>query len=204
MVQDVTINGITYPDVEAVDYVDKSGVKHSLSRLMLNGAEIWAEIKTENTITLYVNAYEGNTSDSSSSGLTLPINRPISGAKEYAKIVGADANKEIEIYYTFDVSSIPVNANILDVKCTVRALKSTSTTSLIKAATYQLYNGSTAMGASENMPIGHLGSEMINIGTWTRAMLDNCRLRLSMIHGATAGSAYIKFYGAELTITYET
>lgn len=41
MVQDVTINGITYPGVEAVDYVDKSGVKHSLDKLMLNNAVVW-------------------------------------------------------------------------------------------------------------------------------------------------------------------
>ena len=41
MEQDVTINGITYPDVEAVDYVDKSGKSNTLLHLVLNGTEIW-------------------------------------------------------------------------------------------------------------------------------------------------------------------
>lgn len=37
----VTIHGNTYDDVQAVNYVDKSGNQHALKRLVLNGNEIW-------------------------------------------------------------------------------------------------------------------------------------------------------------------
>lgn len=37
----VTIHGNTYDDVQAVNYVDKSGNQHALKILVLNGNEIW-------------------------------------------------------------------------------------------------------------------------------------------------------------------
>ena len=37
----VTIHGNTYDDVQAVNYVDKSGNQYSLKKLVLNGTEIW-------------------------------------------------------------------------------------------------------------------------------------------------------------------
>lgn len=41
MSKDVTIKGITYANVQAVNYVDKNETKKSLQRLVLNDAEIW-------------------------------------------------------------------------------------------------------------------------------------------------------------------
>lgn len=41
MSKDVTIKGITYANVQAVNYVDKNETKKSLQHLVLNGTEIW-------------------------------------------------------------------------------------------------------------------------------------------------------------------
>lgn len=63
----VTIHGNTYDDVQAVNYVDKSGNQYSLKKLVLNGTEIWKStqgysLSFESEITLTNTTISGNKS----------------------------------------------------------------------------------------------------------------------------------------------
>lgn len=110
---------------------------------------------------------------------------------------------ETYIYYTFDLSSIPKNATILSVSCSVKAYISSTSISSIHSRTMQLYSGTTAKGSSANIPKGATITT-ISTGDWTRDELTDCRLKLYAQRGnsGTTTAINIKFYGATLTIRY--
>lgn len=104
--------------------------------------------------------------------------------------------------YSFDTSAIPSGATILSVSCKVKAYV-TGTSSNITTKTARLYSGSTAMGSAHTLPTTNSVWEFETPGTWTYAQIQNVRLRFD---GTYSGSStyYIQFYGAELTVTYES
>lgn len=107
-------------------------------------------------------------------------------------------------YYKFDLSSIPANAIIKSVTCTVKCSISSTNSSYITTRQIQLYSGSTAKGDAATVP-NSTTAYSITPGTWTRAELQNARIRLYAVRGtsSTTNNRYFRFYGATLTVEYE-
>ena len=114
---------------------------------------------------------------------------------------------ESYLYYNFDCSSIPANATITSVTCI-------ATASVYQASTYfstydlQLCNGTTEKGSATTITGSGSTSATHNIdgGSWTRAELNNIKIRVRVIRGTsnTTAEASFSFWGATLTVNYET
>lgn len=111
--------------------------------------------------------------------------------------------------WAFDLSSIPSNATITNVTCSARC--SNTNTSPVQAGnttvSMGVTNGSeyTAKVASETPAFGKEATVVtVSDSTFTRAELDNFRLRIFAARGffSTNTSYHTKFYGATLTIDY--
>lgn len=109
------------------------------------------------------------------------------------------------LYYNFDCSSIPANATITSVTCI-------ATASVYQASTYfstydlQLCTGTTAKGTATTITGSGSTSATHNIngGSWTRAELDNIKIRERVVRGTsnTTSQASFSFWGATLTVQY--
>lgn len=107
------------------------------------------------------------------------------------------------LYFTFDTSDIPSAATIQSITGSVKVR--VSNTSRVTSTVCQLYTGTTAKGS--NVTFASTSSSNIvtlSPGTWTRAELDDLRLRIGGTGSSSSQSKYIYFYGAEITITYVT
>ena len=109
------------------------------------------------------------------------------------------------LYYTFDCSSIPSDATINSVACSVRAR--VSSTSRVTSTNAQLYTGTTAKGSSSTFAsTSSTNTFSLTTGTWTRSELNDLRLRIGATGSSGSGgggsSRYIYFYGADVTISY--
>lgn len=107
------------------------------------------------------------------------------------------------VTYTFDVDGIPTGATINSVVCQAKAR--ISSTSYISTATLQLYSGTTAKGSTTSFRSTSTSTiYTLSPGTWTLSELENIRIRATATRGTsnTSRSAYIYFYGADLTINY--
>lgn len=106
------------------------------------------------------------------------------------------------VMYSFDTSSIPSGATIISVDCSVHGyITGTSTNITNKYA--QLYTGTTAKGSSTTIPTSNSTWDIASTGSWTYSEIQNIRLRLTATYSGSS-SYYIQFYGADLTVTYET
>ena len=112
---------------------------------------------------------------------------------------------ETIIFYDFNCSSIPVNATITSVECSVKCNHtSTWSSDVFTATSIQLYNGaSTAKGSSTTFT-ATATSHSLTTGEWTRAELNNIKLRISGTRGIKnmTNTYYIRVYGATLTVNY--
>lgn len=108
------------------------------------------------------------------------------------------------IYLLFDLSSIPANATINSVSCSAKISVSSTSTSYIATKEIQMFTGTTAKGSATSVTSTSATSYTLTCGTWTRAELQNARLRLYAVRGtsSTSTSRYYRFYGATLTVTY--
>ena len=125
----------------------------------------------------------------------------------YAQInLTTDSSAETYIYWPFDCSSIPSNATIDSVSCSVKILISSTSSSYISSRTMQLYSGTTAKGSATTVSSTSATTQSLTCGTWTRSELQNCRLRLYAKRATNSSyasrSVYFRFYGADLTIQY--
>lgn len=107
------------------------------------------------------------------------------------------------IYFTFDCSNIPVNATINSVTCQAKVSISTTNSNRVRTREARLYNGTTAMGSAYTVGTS-TSAFTITAGTWTRAQLQNARIRLYAVRGSnnTSSTYYFNFYGATLTVNY--
>lgn len=114
--------------------------------------------------------------------------------------IQASTSEEQQVYYNFNTSSIPQNATILSVSCSVRIYVSNTYTT----GGVQLYSGTTSKSAANTSWRSSRTStvyNLTNIRSFTREELSNARLR---IYGKSGGSGRsIYFYGADLNVTYE-
>ena len=156
------------------------------------------------TVTFYPAAYDAsNYSYASISGATNPVGKG-SENTTYATInLKTGSSAETFVFFPFDVSAIPENAVIESVECTAKGYVSTTTSSYIATRAMQLFSGSTAKGSAVNLTTSAT-AQTLTCGTWTREELANCRLRMYAKRGtsSTSTSRNMRFYGAELTVTY--
>lgn len=103
-------------------------------------------------------------------------------------------------FWKFDCSSIPSNATIESVSCVAKCY--VSSTRNIGTRSVQLYYGtSTAKGSSVSFN-NNESTQTLNCGTWTREELNDINIRVAGTRGTRTNSATIRFYGADLTVTY--
>lgn len=109
---------------------------------------------------------------------------------------------ETYVYWPFDISSIPNNAEINSVACQVNT--DYSNKNYISSATIQLYSGDAAKGSATNLLSYSEETYSLTVGTWTRGELDACRLRVYAMRGSTQTSqtSTLYIYSADLTVTY--
>ena len=104
-------------------------------------------------------------------------------------------------FWKFDCSSIPSGAIIESVSCVAKCY--VSSTTRISTRSVQLYYGtSTAKGSSVSFNKNE-STQTLDCGTWTREELNDINIRVAGTRNATSTrSASIRFYGADLTVTY--
>ena len=112
-------------------------------------------------------------------------------------------NSTQSVYFNFNVSSIPSDAVIHSVSCKVKICVSNSFSSTDTGI--QLYSGTTSK-SSRNYSGWYQNTTpnvytLSNVETFTRAELDNARLKITGRTGTAGRSIY--FYGAELIVDYE-
>jgi hypothetical protein len=162
-------------------------------------------------VTIYKPKFNPTGYDSSykASSVTNPTNgQSSSSSTSYAQInLATGSNAETYIDYTFSVSNIPENAEILSVECTAKALISSTSSNYTSSRTLQLYSGATAKGSATTIVATSSNStaqHTLTCGTWTRDELENCRLRIYAKRGSysTTSQIYVRFYGATITVKY--
>lgn len=108
------------------------------------------------------------------------------------------------MYLTFDTSEIPATATISSVSANARLR--ISNTSRVTDRECQLYTGTTAKGSSVVFSSTTSGGSVVTptAGTWTRAELNDLRMRIGGTGSSSTSSKYIYIYGADVTVTYTT
>lgn len=111
--------------------------------------------------------------------------------------------RQSQIYYNFNVdalSQIPDGATITSVVANVKYY--VNNTTYVTAVNIGLYSETTAKGtAITNRPTSAT-KYAITAGNWTLAELENARLYISATHNSGTNTAYLYFYGADLTVNY--
>ena len=105
-------------------------------------------------------------------------------------------------YLTFDTSEIPAAATITSISGTVTVR--VSNTNRVTNTICQLYSGTTAKGSNVTFASTSTSNTVtLSPGTgWTRANLDDLRLRIGATGSSSTQTKYIYLYGATLTINY--
>ena len=131
-----------------------------------------------------------------------PIERGYTNADSttYTRL-NVTASRTAEIYFTFDVSSIPSGATITSVTANGKAR--VSSTTRITNTVMQFYSGSTAKGSNTEFASTTATKRTLSPGSWTRSELNNLRLKVGGTASSSSSSKRIDFYGADVTVTYE-
>lgn len=105
-------------------------------------------------------------------------------------------------YLTFDTSEIPDAATITSISGTVTVR--VSSTQRVTNTVCQLYSGTTAKGSNVTFASTTTSNTVtLSPGTgWTRANLDDLRLRIGATGSSSSQTKYIYLYGATITINY--
>lgn len=140
------------------------------------------------------NAAQGYANSTSSNYATVNLTRG-SGASTY-------------IYWEFDLPTIPTGSTIDSISCNYRAGVSSTSTRYISSATIQMCSDKTTKGSSKSiMSTSPSASSFTTaqIGTWTVAEINaGVKLKTSATRGtsSTNSNYSIRFYGADISITY--
>jgi len=105
-------------------------------------------------------------------------------------------------YLTFDTSEIPEGATITGISGTVTVR--VSNTQRVTNTVCQLYSGTTAKGSNKTFA-STTASNTVTLDPgagWTRANLDDLRLRIGGTGSSSTQTKYIYLYGATINITY--
>ena len=119
----------------------------------------------------------------------------------YARFTFSSSASSGYVYYVFDTSplnEIPDDATINSVQCVARGYRNSRA-----SVTFQLYNNSTAKGTATNVTSTSQTAITLTPGNWTRAELNDVRLRINGLKSSTSTQgAYGYFYGASFTVNY--
>lgn len=153
------------------------------------------------TVTLIPSGNTGLTN--ASIDASYPIERGYTNADSttYTRL-NVTASRTAEIYFTFDTSDIPSGATITSV--TARGKARVSSTQRITNTVMQLYSNTTAKGSNRTFASTTASTQSITAGSWTRAELTNLRLKVGGTASSSSSSKRIDFYGADVTVTYES
>ena len=162
-------------------------------------------VQEQGTATAVPSGYSSANSSYSSVNSSYPISNGYAGSDStsYAYITcntGSRASSYIS--YTFDVD-IPDGATITSVTCKAKAR--VSSTNYLTTAVHQLYAGSTAKGSTTSYCSTTASARDVDGGSsWTLAEARNVQLRSTATRGTsnTSRAAYIRFYGADMTVAY--
>lgn len=122
---------------------------------------------------------------------------------EWGLVTGTQAYTKV--YWSFDMSSIPSNATITNVTCSARCSNTNASIMQGGNTVIAIGVGETTKVSSENPSFGKNPTVVtVSDATFTRAELDNFRLKIQAVRGflSTSTSYHTKFYGATLTIDY--
>lgn len=128
-----------------------------------------------------------------------------SDSSNYAQIdLTRGSRAETYFYFKFDTSTIPSDATIQSVECSVKCYISTTNNNRVATREVQMSSGTTLKGSSHTVSDSTTAFDM-SCGTWTRSELNDCRIKLHAVRGTnqTSGSQYFRFYGATLSVTYK-
>lgn len=160
------------------------------------------------SITAYPSGYDETNHAYASVNSSYPLSTPVghgSDSTTYSQWnITTGSSAESYVYYLFDLSEIPADATINSVACSAKATISSTTSRRIATRTMQMYHGtSTAKGSATTISTTASAYTM-SVGTWTRAELDDCRIRIYTKRGtsSTTTTYYNRFYGATLTVSY--
>lgn len=117
------------------------------------------------------------------------------------------SSAETYFYYKFDCSSIPQNAIIQSVSCSVKCGNQGTTYYSVREV--QMCNGTTPKGSPTTSTGSNTGATVhsLTVGTWTREELNDCSVRfyLKRVSGTGTGATSMStfsFYGATLIVYY--
>lgn len=113
------------------------------------------------------------------------------------------ANAYTYIYFTFDTSSIPLNATIDSISCVARVQITTQRTSYIASKGAVMCSGTTEKTAAVSVTTS-AANRTFSMGTWTRSEVSDVRLKMYATRASanTAQGYNLRLYGATLTIGY--
>ena len=123
----------------------------------------------------------------------------------YATIIPVKGSRAASyIYFKFNTSSIPADATILAVFCSVKVYASTSATQYLPTRQVQMCSGTTVKGSSQNFSTTAVTRKFSGV-TWTRAELDDICVRMYLARGTgnvNSEGYTARFYGATLNVLY--
>lgn len=169
-----------------------SGTGQPSSSLGNNG-DIYFQMESGDTVERYPADYT-SANLNSTSNLDRCIGVSAEDGSATGNVYSSGQSTTGTVDYTFDFSDIPSNATITSVACVVMAHEENASRS---TCTLQLYAGSTAKGSATTVNGTSNASYTLTTGSWTRAELDNLKLRMSV--GYYGGL----IAGATITVTYE-
>lgn len=157
------------------------------------------------TLTVYPSGYDSANSDYKGvySGHDINLGYDDATSTTYAGIyLNTGNNADTKFYYTFNLSSLPVNAIINSVSCTAKC--HITSTSGIPTRTIQMSAGTTAKGTASTLSTTSGTTYDLSAGTWTAAELQNACIYLHAVRSTTNPTTdrTIRFYGATLTVDY--
>lgn len=212
MAVSVKINNVTYSDVPSVKLPLASGSGYA--EFTLGGGGGVAQYVYMGTATpsaslgadgdIYIHADNGGSVEAypgdytaqnmnSTTNLSACLGKSADEGSSTSNVYSSGQSTTGIADYSFDLSSIPSNANITSVTCSVKAHEENASRSTCRL---QLYSGSTAKGSSTTVNGTSNAIYSLTTGSWTRAELDSLTLRMSvgyyggLIAGATLAISY--------------
>ena len=145
-------------------------------------------------------SYGATSGNASISNQTNPIGQSSSNTTYATLTTSTIRNATSYAFWKFDCSSIPSGAIIESVSCVAKCY--VNNTTRITSRSVQLYYGTnTAKGSSVSFN-NNESTQTLDCGTWTREELNDINIRVAGTRGTSTWSATIRFYGADLTVTY--
>ena len=148
-------------------------------------------------------SYGATSGNASIQNQTNPVGKSSSNTTYATLTTSTTGGSTSYAFWKFDCSSIPSGAIIESVSCVAKCY--VNNTTRIGTRSVQLYYGTnTAKGSSVSFDNSTTATQTLNCGTWTREELNDINIRVAGTRGTSTRSATIRFYGADLTVTYTT